>query len=153
MLIDRSPKYVAVSREIEALIREGRWRDGAALSARKIAEKHGVSVVTAARALQVLRDRGLIETVDRRGSYLAAAAPAVANCDKLAICFRVTPGPWYQASLAHTRSRFQEMARRHGLVLDTETFDDGSQAVGAGLRRRVRKVVDAGMTGMFLLPS
>ncbi|MDR3638004.1 MAG: substrate-binding domain-containing protein [Isosphaeraceae bacterium] len=153
MLLDRSPKYLAISRDIEALIRTGRWKDGAALSARRIAEEHGVSVVTASRALQVLRDRGLIQTVERLGSYLAPAAPVAATGEKWAVCFRVTPGPWYQASLSTTRSGFQEMARRQGVVLDTETFEDGSRATVAELRRRAQRGVAAGVGGVFFLPS
>lgn len=153
MLLDRSPKYLAISREIETLIRKGHWKDGAPLSARRIAEEQGVSVVTASRALQVLRDRGLIQTVERQGSFLAPAPPVVETAEKWAVCFRVTPGPWYQASLSTTRSGFQEMARRQGIVLDTETFEDGSPATGAELRRRVQRAVATGVAGVFFLPS
>ena len=153
MRVEQPPKYLAISREIEARIRNGRWKDGMVLSARGIAEEHRVSVVTASRALQVLRDRGLIHTIDRQGSYLSPSASVSATGERWGLCFRVTPGPWYQASLWTTRSGFQELARRRGVVLDTETFEDASARSPQALRRRVQKAVGTGLAGVFFLPS
>lgn len=146
-------KYLAVSREIELRIQQGEWRQGEPLSARRIAEEQGVSTVTAARALQVLRDRGLIQTFDRRGSYLATESRAQPVTGRWAACFHVSPGPWYQASLSSTRSAFQAVARRQGAQLDCETLGDGLRPGQPELRRRVRQLVDAGASGLFLLPS
>lgn len=153
MAPDRSPKYLGLSRELEAKILKGRWKDGAVLSARAIAGEHHVSVVTASRALQVLRDRGLIQTVERLGSYLAPAAPVIETGERWALCFRVTPGPWHQVTLWTAQSGFQAMAQRQKFVLDAEMFNNGGPGTGAELLGRVKMAVDAGVTGVFFLPS
>ncbi len=153
MAPDRSPKYLAISREIEARIREGHWEAGMVLSARGIAEEHGVSVVTASRALQVLRDKGMIRTVERIGSYLSPAAGAPGPVQRWALCFRVTPGPWHQATLSITQTGFQEMARRERFVLDTEAFEGNGSITATELRRRARRAADSGVSGVFFLPS
>lgn len=147
------PKYLAISMEIETRIREGRWDDGTVLSARGIAGKHGVSVVTASRAIQVLRDKGLIQTIERRGSYLAPSKPTPNPIERWALCLQVTPGAWRQATLSITRSGFQETARRQGVALDTETFEEADSASAAELRLRAGRAAAEGVAGVFFLPS
>ncbi len=153
MTTERRPKYLTISRVIEDQIRRGLWQDGMLLSSRGIAEEHQVSPVTASRALQVLRDKGLIRTFDRLGSYLAPTAPVEGLTTRWALCFRVTPGPWQQATLSTTRAGFQQMARRRGIELDTESFAEGAVGGLAELRRRVERAAAAGVSGLFFLPS
>lgn len=153
MTTERRPKYLTISGLIEDQIRRGDWQDGMLLSARGIAEEHQVSPVTASRALQVLRDKGLIRTFDRLGSYLTPAAPAEGLTARWALCFRVTPGPWHQATLSTTRAGFQQMARRRGIELDTESFTEGVIGGPVEFRRRVDRAVGAGVSGVFFLPS
>jgi len=132
-------KYVEVARRIEADIRAGRWEPGRIPGVRSLAGQHGVSVVTAARALQLLRDQGLITTVERSGCYLAAGGG-----ERWALSLHVTPGPWQGLTAALLRSGFDALGRRHGLIVDDWPSLDGDPA------RRAR---EAGVRGVFLLPS
>src|SRR5690349_19762268 len=116
-----APKYLQLSQEIEGRIREGQWRAGRMPSVRGIAEAHGVSVVTASRALQVLRDKGLVNTVGRSGCYLAGPRPAVG--DRFGLQLRVTPGQYRRAADTVTRHGFEELFRRQGITLVDEPFD------------------------------
>ncbi len=105
------PKYLDIARAIESQVV---GRDGAKVpSSREIAAAHGVSVVTASRAIQVLRDKGLIRTVERSGSFVTPAA-AVASGERYALVQRSTPGPGLQASLAFTQAGFAAIRRQEG---------------------------------------
>ena len=121
------PKYLDIARAIESQVA---GRDGAKVpSAREIAAAHGVSVVTASRAIQVLRDKGLIRTVERSGSFVAPTV-ARASGEHYALVQRSTPGPGFQASLAFTRAGFAALGDRRG---------SGSRRTGStSTRRRAR---------------
>ncbi|MET8080394.1 winged helix-turn-helix domain-containing protein [Streptomyces sp. NPDC005303] len=68
--------YVAVADHIEARIRAGQLQPGARLAAeRDLAQEYGVAYLTVRRAAQVLRDRGFIETVHGRGTFVADPLP------------------------------------------------------------------------------
>ncbi|MFJ4690050.1 GntR family transcriptional regulator [Streptomyces sp. NPDC088766] len=68
--------YVAVADHVEARIRSGELQPGARLpSERDLAKEYGVAYLTVRRAAQVLRERGLVETVHGRGTFVADPLP------------------------------------------------------------------------------
>jgi len=153
MQSSKTPKYLALSRKIEAQIREGRWKDGNVLSARVIARENSISMVTAARALQVLRDNGLIQTIDRIGSYVTPPEETPLLGETWSLCARITPGNTRQARLSLVRDAFRETSRSEGFSLEFESFTEIDSASVDRLREQARRVIDAGSKGLFLLPS
>jgi LacI family transcriptional regulator len=143
------PRYIAVAEAIEAQILRGKWEGGRLPSVRAIANQHRVSVVTASRALQVLQDKGLIQTKQRSGSVRVPAASA----ERWAVCLRPTPGPWQRATEAASRTGFEALARRQPMHLAFDAFE-----WHPGLTRREAAEAAAaakagGLHGVFLLPS
>ncbi len=115
------PKYLEIAREIESGVSSGLGAEARLPSSREVARRHGVSPVTASRALQVLRDKGLIRTIDRSGSYITEPSSAgAAEC--WALVLRNTPGPWRQASVTFARSGFDAVARSEGVRFDAGHF-------------------------------
>ena len=154
MSVVEAPKYLMISKEIEARIRAGHW-DGVKIpSARDLAGQHGVSLGTASRALQVLQDKGLIRTKDRSGSYVAPAEAPTPPPGGWALCLRATPGPWYQASLSVTRAGFDALAESGGGTrIDVESLEFGEFPGPEELKRRVDSAAEGGVSGVFLMPS
>lgn len=151
-----TPKYLAISREIETKIRSGTWPGGKIPSSRNIAGSHKVSLVTASRAIQVLRDKGLIQTVNRSGSFLTAGAAGPGDAaarERWALCLHVTPGPWQQASLSVTRGGFVAAAAQDGVNLETGLFAFRDGAGPADFARQAQAAAGAGVAGVFLVPS
>jgi GntR family transcriptional regulator len=71
--------YAAVADHVEARIRTGALRPGARLpSERDLAQEYGVAYLTVRRAAQVLRERGLVETVHGHGTFVADPLPVSA---------------------------------------------------------------------------
>jgi LacI family transcriptional regulator len=143
------PRYVTVAEAIEAQIVRGKWESGRLPSVRAIADQHRVSVVTASRALQVLRDKGLIQTLPRTGSTRVPAPWA----ERWAVCLRPTPGPWQRAAQAASRTGFEALARRQPMHLAFDAFD-----LHPGLTQREAEELAASakansVQGVFLLPS
>jgi len=145
------PKYLQISQQLEADIKAGRWDKGKLPSVRDIAGEHRVSVVTASRALQILRDKRLINTVDRSGCYLIP--PSNSTGERWALCLRVTPGAWTQAVAYLAQAGFEAVARRQSMTLDTTLFTEHQELSERDWQRLVRGAREAGMQGLFLLPS
>jgi LacI family transcriptional regulator len=144
-----APKYVDVAEALEAQIREGKWDGGKMPSVRGIAELHGISVVTASRAIQILRDKGLIQTVQRSGCYRVPPPSA----ERWALVIRTAPGPWSKATMSLSRVGFEALARREPMHLEPDLLDPGSGDSEADLRAQVRAAKAANVSGAFLLPS
>lgn len=145
-----SPKYVSVAEAIEAQVASGKWGNGSRLpSVRGIAVQHKVSVVTASRALQVLRDKGLIQTLERSGCYRSAPPSA----ERWAVCLRLTPGPWQHATTSLSRSGFDAVARRQPMHLSYDAFELAPDLTPAAAERAAAKAKADGLDGVFLLPS
>lgn len=144
-----SPKYVEVAETLEAQIRGGMWDGGRMPSVRGIAGQHKISVVTASRAIQILRDKGLIQTVQRSGCYRVPAKDA----DRWALVMRLTPGVWQKATIGLTRFGFEALARREPMHLEPDAIPVSVGATTADLRTNIRKAKDNGCSGAFFLPS
>lgn len=70
---DAELAYVRVAEDIAARIASGELAPGARLRAeRELAEYYGVAYGTIRRAMALLRERGLIETVHGRGTFVRA---------------------------------------------------------------------------------
>lgn len=68
--------YVRVADEVEAEIRSGRLPRGARLpNERDMGTQYGVAPGTARRAVQELRDRGLVVTLPNKGTFVIGASP------------------------------------------------------------------------------
>ena len=121
-------------------------------SSREVAAAHGVSVVTASRAIQVLRDKGLIRTVERSGSFVTPAAAAEGG-ECYALVQRSTPGPGLQASLAFTQSGFAAVRRQEGVAVELDRFHFDESTRPADLRRQARRAAEDGISGVIFMPS
>jgi LacI family transcriptional regulator len=149
-MIDTSQsKYLLVSREIENRIRGGAWPAGRIPSVRNLAQEHRVSVVTASRALQVLRDKGLVNTVNRSGCYLAPVDQPV--LERFALCLRTTPGIHQRVAANVTRVGFETVASGMGIALADIPFDLTVSA--RELARQAHKAASEGLRGLFLMPA
>src|SRR5262249_23634915 len=147
-------KYLEIARRIEAEIVSGQWPEGAKMTGvRGIASKYGVSTVTASRSLQVLRDRGLIRSVERFGSFPVSPTAVEHGPTLWAVCFRTTPGPWYRASHSTTMSGFVLMGRAGEIALASTTFAVDDSTTEAQIARMVAEGSELGVAGLFLMPS
>jgi LacI family transcriptional regulator len=144
-----SPKYVEVAETLEAQIRGGMWDGGKMPSVRGIAEQYKISVVTASRAIQILRDKGLIQTVQRSGCYRIPSPTA----ERWALVMRLTPGPWQKATLNMSRFGFEALARREPMHLEPDAIPLTATMSEADVRTHVRAAKETGCRGAFFLPS
>jgi LacI family transcriptional regulator len=144
-----SPKYLIVAAAIEAQLREGKWDGGRLPSVRGVGQKHGVSAVTASRALQVLRDKGLINTIERSG-YFRVPPP---DAERWAVVLRLTPGPLQRATTGLTRGGFESLSKRQPMHLHFDAFDVVHGLTAAQAEKAARRAKENGVRGVALLPS
>jgi len=144
-----TPKYLDVAEALEAEVQTGRWDGGKMPSVREVARLYRVSAVTASRALQVLRDKGLVRTVERSGCFRVAAASA----DRRALVLRTTDGPWQAGTRTLARAGFEALARRRPMHLEAEPFALAPGMSADAVAPLVRAAKERGVKGVFLLPS
>lgn len=143
------PKYLDVSEALEAEILKGRWDGGKMPSVRWVARHFNVSAVTASRALQVLRDKGLVRTVERSGCYRVPPPSA----DRWGLVLRTTAGPWQTGTRAMALAGFEALARRRPMHLEPDPFPLGPGVTLPQVAAAVREAKAHGVKGVFLLPS
>lgn len=148
-LSDGAPKYQQIADVIGADVRTGKWDGGRMPSVRGIARQYSISIVTASRALQVLRDQGLIQLVERSGAFRMPATTA----ERWAVLIRLTPGPLMAAVNTMTRQGFEALARRCPMHLHFDAFTFGPSltneaAIAAAKAAKAREI-----RGLFMLPS
>jgi LacI family transcriptional regulator len=146
----RALKYLGLAQTLENRIKHGTWPDGRMPSLRELAQEHEVSVVTISRAVQVLRDKGLIGRTDNSGCYLAD--PDDRATGHYALCLRVTPGRWQRYAGAILRIGFDAVGAAKEAKF-REPFDWDGETPPEVIREQVRKEAAAGLTGIFFLPS
>jgi LacI family transcriptional regulator len=145
------PKYVEISHAIEARIRSGALDRGRMPSVRSIAEEFGVSIVTAVRALRILRDRGLVRTVERSGCFVTPVDDQV--MERWALCQRITSGPWQRAAGAVFRSAFERVAQQQAILVSADAIVLREGMSEHDMQRQVRAAMSASIAGIFFLPS
>ena len=144
-----SSKYLRVAARIEAELRTGAWEGGKMPSVRGIATQYGVSVVTASRALQVLRDKGLIQTIERSGCYRIPPPTA----DRWAVCLRLTPGSAQRETYSVAQNGFLAAARTSPMHLEFDAFAVTPTLTVEDACAAATKAAADGVKGVFLLPS
>jgi LacI family transcriptional regulator len=144
------PKYKHLSAEIETRLRQGRYGAQRLPALRQLAKEYGVSVFTVSRAVQVLRDKGLIGRVDHSGCHVAT--DGVTRAEVWGVCLRVMPGDWQAVSGSMVRAGFETLAYRDGTCfIEPFTWDEHTSR--REMAAQVRGAVAAGVRGVFLLPS
>lgn len=144
-----TPKYLDVAEALEAEVQTGRWDGGKMPSVRGVARLYRVSAVTASRALQVLRDKGLVRTVERSGCFRMPPETA----DRWALVLRTTDGPWQDGTRTLARAGFEALARRQPMHLDAEPFALAPAMTVEAVAPMARAAKERGVKGVFLLPS
>jgi LacI family transcriptional regulator len=140
---------------LERVIQGGDWKANDRMpSVRAISEQYGVALATAARALEVLNGKGMIRPHERSGAYLVAGGLSAADpSPHWAVCLRVTPGRWQRGSLAVVAGGFAELGQTAGVRLAFDAIPTDLDLPDVALERVVRRTRQAGITGLFLLPS
>jgi DNA-binding GntR family transcriptional regulator len=65
------PAYRQLAAILRAQIADGQWRTGPLPSVKQLQQEHDVGRDTVLRALDLLREEGLVFTVPRRGTYVS----------------------------------------------------------------------------------
>lgn len=144
-----APKYAQLASQLESTIRNGAWPDGRVPPVREIAESNGVSAFTVSRALQILREKGILQTRERSGSFLVDSTQAK---ERWAVVLRVSPTNWASASAAVVQNGLERVAAAESVEFIPLRLDASSSGE-AEARRLVNAITSAALSGVFFLPS
>ncbi|MBK1788433.1 GntR family transcriptional regulator [Prauserella cavernicola] len=65
-------EYELLAEHLVGLIENGEWAPGSRLPGeRALSEEYGVALDTVRKATQILRDRGLVQTLKSKGTFVA----------------------------------------------------------------------------------
>jgi DNA-binding GntR family transcriptional regulator len=65
------PAYQQLSAILRTRIANGEWRSGPLPSVKQLQQEYGIGRDTVLRAIDILREEGLVFTVSRRGTYVS----------------------------------------------------------------------------------
>jgi GntR family transcriptional regulator len=68
------PAYQQLAAILRTRIAKGEWRNGPLPSVKQLQQEQDVGQDTVLRAVEILRDEGLVFTVPRRGTYVSPDA-------------------------------------------------------------------------------
>jgi GntR family transcriptional regulator len=68
------PAYQQLTAILRKRIAKGEWRSGPLPSVQQLQQEYGVGRDTVLRAIEILREEGLVFTVPRRGTYVSPDA-------------------------------------------------------------------------------
>jgi DNA-binding GntR family transcriptional regulator len=78
---DSDLRYIRVANDIAARIKSGELAPGTRLrSELDLAERYGVAYQTVRHAMKVLRERGLIVSIQGRGTFVQDPLPTTTEC-------------------------------------------------------------------------
>ena len=146
------PKYLQIAQEMEARLVQGEWSEGRMPTVRDVAKRHQVSIVTASRALQVLRDQGHIRAVERSGSFIIPNKK-LQRAQRWGLCLRVTPNPWQEETKNIIRHGFRHLQQSSSHQFREDLFTFSSETSSDKVVRQARALKKDGLRGIFLLPS
>ncbi|VTU02573.1 Transcriptional regulators-like protein OS=Pirellula staleyi (strain ATCC 27377 / DSM 6068 / ICPB 4128) GN=Psta_4678 PE=4 SV=1: Peripla_BP_3 [Gemmataceae bacterium] len=140
-----APVYAQIAESLRP--RLAGWAESGWPTVRVVANEFKVSVVTASRALQALKDHA------REPEGEAEPGGGGADPQRWAVCLHVSPGPYQHAAYQVTAAGFRDLAHKSGCGIDLDTVRLGDEPDAPTIRGRVRAARDAGAGGLFLLPS
>jgi LacI family transcriptional regulator len=144
------PRYIQLADRIATKIRTEDQNLERLPGLRQLAEEFDVSIVTISRAVQVLRERGLIGRVDRSGCYIARGET---HSGTWGVAMRVTPGEWQKLSGSMTWVGFEQAMKTTPNLRFLQFPQLEEKPNSSELRASLLESQREGMKGLFLLPA
>ncbi|MFJ5535194.1 GntR family transcriptional regulator [Streptomyces sp. NPDC093261] len=115
-----TPRYVQIADDLRNKIQSGELQGGDRVpSENEISSSWSVSTITARQALATLRNEGLIEGVQGKGSFVRSKAPLV----------RLAPQRWFRPEHSDLTPTHEREAARAGQVATPERHSHNTQAL------------------------